>query len=92
MEIRVYATIRPIVGGSSVQLNGVSELTVGQMLDELYKMYPDLRQELHKGRDDLHPAIHILVNGRDMRYLDGKDTVLTSNDQIRIFPPVGGGR
>lgn len=92
MEIKVYATLRPIVGGPNVQLNGVSELTVGQMLDELYKLYPDLRAELHKGRDDLHPAIHILVNGRDMRYLDDKDTVLTSTDEIRIFPPVGGGR
>ena len=92
MEIKVYATLRPIVGGPSVQLNGVSEITVEQMLDKLYSIYPDLHPELHKGRDDLHPAIHILVNGRDMRYLDGKNTILTPNDEIRIFPPVGGGR
>ena len=91
MEIKFYATLRPIVGSTSVTLNGKSELTVGQMLDELYAIYPDLRQELHKGREELHPAIHILVNGRDMRFMNGTDTVIKASDDVRIFPPVGGG-
>lgn len=91
MEIKVYATLRPIVGGPSVKLNGVSEMTVDEMLNTLYSQYPDLKPELYKGRDDLHPAIHILVNGRDMRYIDGVDTVIKASDEVRIFPPVGGG-
>ena len=92
MEIKFYATLRPIVGGTSVRLNGTSEMTVGRMLNELYAIYPDLRQELHKGREELHPSIHILVNGRDMRYINGTETVLKEGDDVRIFPPVGGGR
>lgn len=92
MQIKVYATLRPIVGGPSVQLNGASEMTVGQMLDALYEMYPDLHPELHKGRDDLHPGIHVLINGRDMRYLEGMKTKILASDEVRIFPPVGGGR
>jgi molybdopterin synthase sulfur carrier subunit len=91
MEIKVYATLRPIVGGPSVRLNGQSEMTVEEILNAMYKLYPDMRSELYKGRDDLHPAIHILVNGRDMRYLNGVQTKLTASDEIRIFPPVGGG-
>jgi molybdopterin synthase sulfur carrier subunit len=91
MQIKVYATLRPIIGAASVELNGFSELTVEQMLERLYEQYPDLRGELYKGRDELHPAIHILINGRDMRYIDGVGTVVTSKDEIRIFPPVGGG-
>ncbi len=91
MEIKVYATLRPIVGGPSVKLNGVTEMTVEQMLNSLYAKFPDLRPELYKGRDDLHPAIHILINGRDMRYLDGVQTKVSTSDEIRIFPPVGGG-
>jgi molybdopterin synthase sulfur carrier subunit len=91
MQIKVYATLRPIVGAPSVELNGFSEITVEQMLDRLYEQYPDLRAELYKGMDDLHPAIHILINGRDMRYIDGTGTVITNKDEVRIFPPVGGG-
>ncbi|MCB0210257.1 MAG: MoaD/ThiS family protein [Anaerolineae bacterium] len=91
MEINVYATLRPIVGGTSVTLDDVAEITVEDMLSRLCAKYPDLQPELYKGRDDLHPAIHILVNGRDMRYIDGQQTVLRSTDVVRIFPPVGGG-
>jgi molybdopterin converting factor small subunit len=40
----------------------------------------------------MHAAIHILINGRDMRYIDGWETVVTEEDVVRIFPPVGGGR
>ena len=91
MEIKVYATLRPIVGGRSVTLNGVSEITVEEMLNMLCDQYPDLRSELYKGSDELHTAIHILVNGRDMRYINGSQTRLTPTDEVRIFPPVGGG-
>ncbi len=93
MEIKVYATLRDVVGGPTVQLDGVAETTVGQMLQLLFDHYPALRPKLliNEGRD-LHSATHILVNGRDMRYLNGLETVLTPQDTIRIFPPVGGGR
>ncbi|GAB4451463.1 MAG: hypothetical protein Fur0044_46780 [Anaerolineae bacterium] len=91
MEIKVYATLRDVVGGPSVWLDGATELTVGQLLETLCNKYPALSPKLLLNGDDLHPAIHILVNGRDMRYLNGLDTLLTNQDTIRIFPPVGGG-
>jgi molybdopterin synthase sulfur carrier subunit len=91
MEIKVYATLRDVVGSSSILLDDRPEITVGQMLQELCTRYPDLRPKLSLSLDQLHPAIHILVNGRDMRYLNGLETVLTATDTVRIFPPVGGG-
>ena len=33
----------------------------------------------------------ILVNGRNVVHLDGKDTVLTEDDVVSIFPVVAGG-
>lgn len=91
MEIKVYATLREVVGGPCVRLDGITELTVSQLLETLCAKYPALSPKLLLNGDDLHPAIHILINGRDMRYLNGLDTLLTSQDTIRIFPPVGGG-
>ena len=91
MEIKVYATLRDVVGSPTIQLDDRSEITVGQMLQELCTRYPDLRPKLAPNEGELHPAIHILVNGRDMRYLNGLETALTAKDTIRIFPPVGGG-
>jgi molybdopterin synthase sulfur carrier subunit len=91
MEIKVYATLRDIVGGASIRLEGVSQITVGEMLQKMFAMYPALKGEFYKSNGEMHSAIHILINGRDMRYIDGWDTVVTLNDAVRIFPPVGGG-
>jgi len=92
MEIKVYATLRDIVGGGTVNLNGVSEITVDQMLQKMFAQHPDLKSEFYKSDGEMHAAIHILINGRDMRYIDGWETVVTEEDVVRIFPPVGGGR
>ncbi len=92
MEIKVYATLRDVVGGPRVHLDGDETRTVGQMLEALYTRYPELRAKLEKSADELHSAIHILINGRDMRFIDGLDTPVEPGDEVRIFPPVGGGR
>lgn len=91
MEILVYATLRDIVGGRSVDLAGVTEIRVGEMVERLFVEYPAMKQELLNGKGEMHSAFHILINGRDARYLDGEETLITEKDEIRIFPPVGGG-
>ncbi len=92
MEIKVYATLRDVVGGGVINLDGVSAITVGEMLAEMFRLHPGLESEFYKSNGEMHSAIHILINGRDMRYLDDWDTVVTLDDVVRIFPPVGGGR
>ena len=92
MKIRVYATLRDIVGGPSVQLNDLAETTtVGEMLERLFAQYPLLRDHVMTSRGELHSAFHVLINGRDSRFLNGLETVIAAADEVRIFPPVGGG-
>ena len=56
-----------------------------------------LGREGHAAETGLHfPAkakhvIHVFLNGRDIRYLDGMDMVIPQEAQVRIFPAVGGG-
>ena len=91
MEINVYATLRDIAGGATIRLDGVSKITAGEMLQKMFAMYPALKGEFYKSNGEMHSAIHILINGRDIRYIDGWDTMVTTKDEVRIFPPVGGG-
>ncbi len=91
MKIEVYATLRDIVGSKSIYLDSDPEMTIEQMLQALYVKYPALRAKLTGNGDELYPAINIMINGRDMRYIKGLETVVTSKDVVRIFPPVGGG-
>lgn len=91
MDIRVFATLRPIVGGPNVSLDAGPGSSVRALLDELIERYPPMQKELFDAEGRLHNNIHVFVNGRDVRYLGGLDMAIPEGASIRIFPPVGGG-
>jgi molybdopterin synthase sulfur carrier subunit len=91
MNVRVYATLRPIVGGSVAQLETDTGDTFRQMLDELLVRWPALERELLDKQGALRTNIHIFLNGRDVRYLGGLDMAIPDEADVCIFPPVGGG-
>jgi len=63
--------------------------TVGAALDWLLAEQPRLRPRIFV--DESRLIVGILVNGRDMRHLDGLATRLTEGDEIALLPPVIGG-
>jgi molybdopterin converting factor small subunit len=65
---------------------------VRQLLGEILRLYPALRRELLNDKGELYGHVHIIVNGRDVPYLqDQMETVLAADDVISVFPAVGGG-
>ena len=91
MKIKLYANLRPLVGNqTSVEVDAGPGDTIRQMVDDLLKKYPALRDELLVD-GEISPRIHIFLNGREVRYMDGLDMVIPENADLRIFPPVGGG-
>lgn len=91
MQVRLYATLRPIVGQSTVSLEHGPGSTVRELLDELTTRWPGLKDKLFRNENELHPSIHVFLDGRDVRYLDGLDMTIPQDVEICIFPPVGGG-
>jgi len=92
MQVRIYATLRPLVGGASIlNLAAGPGDSVRAALAELTGRWPQLRSELFDAQGDISGRIHIFLNGRDVRYLDGLDMPIPENADLRIFPPVGGG-
>ena len=89
MEIRVYATLRPIVGGRSVTLDAPPASVEGVM-DELLRRFPDLAERLVES-GSVRPYVAVMVNGRDIRHTGGLETPLDPDAEIDIFPPVAGG-
>ena len=92
MKVNFYATLRPIVGQKTVDIDIPDGATIGQLISSLVAAYPALRPEMLDEKGDLHGHIHFFVNGRDVPYLERQiDTVLQHDDIISVFPPVGGG-
>ncbi len=92
MKINFYATLRQVVGGKTVELAAAPGTTVQAMLEALLERYPGLRAQLYDPDGRLYQHVHVLINGRDVQYLEaGVATPLASADTVNIFPAVGGG-
>jgi len=90
MQVRLYATLRASTGGGRIDLSETCD-TVGEALDVLIERFPELAPLILTAPRQLRPMIAVMVNGRDIRHLDGLATPLTEASALDIFPPVAGG-
>ena len=90
MIIRFYATLRPLVGGRSVDLSDPPE-TIGGLLARLADDYDGLRNQLFDEDGAVRRFVAIMVDGRDIRHLDGLQSRIRPDSELDIFPPVAGG-
>lgn len=91
MQVKIYATLRPLVEAAHLDLETGSGDTVQAALDEIVRRWPQLQPELYGADGQLSSRIHVFLNGRDVRYLGGPDMIIPTGADLRIFPPVGGG-
>lgn len=92
MKVNFFATLRQVTGQKTIELPVEENITVRQLIDQVIALYPELKGELFDENGELHHRVHVLVNGRDVPYLENQmDATVTSRDTINIFPAVGGG-
>ncbi len=91
MQVRLFAALRQTAGKAEVEVPDGEGNIVRTVLARLVDIHPDLEPEIFNSDGELQSHMHIMVNGRDIRFLDGLDTPVQANDQVWIFPPVGGG-
>ena len=54
--------------------------------------FPAMRDELLTETGDLRLHVHVFINGQDAPYLEqGLETRISGDDDIDLFPAVGGG-
>jgi molybdopterin synthase sulfur carrier subunit len=63
--------------------------TVGEALQDCIVKEPRLKPRIF--REDGGVWVGIFINGRNVRSVDGMDTVLSDGDEIRLMPPIAGG-
>ncbi len=91
MEIRLYATLRQIVGAKTMTVETQRGQTVGDALRALTAQQPKLASSIWNDDGTLAGHVAVMLEGRDIRHLKGVDTPLGGAQHLDVFPPVGGG-
>lgn len=86
--IRIPTPLRPYSGGNSVV--AVDGATVGEALQDLTQLHPQLRAHLFDG-EELRSFVNVYLNKEDVRGLQGSRTAINSDDTLMIIPSIAGG-
>lgn len=65
-------------------------MTVGDLLRDLCSQSEAMQKACFED-GKLRDYVKLLVNGHNIQFLNGLDTVLKDGDVIAVFPPVAGG-
>jgi molybdopterin synthase sulfur carrier subunit len=92
VRVRLFAGLRAIVGHRSIEVAVAPGTTLGELIDRLVALHPDLAPERFDEAGRLSHHVNVIVDGRSAVHLPQHlATRLTSEEQIHIFPAVAGG-
>lgn len=79
IKVKLFAILRERVGESEITITIPAGITVDQLNSEILKKYPKLKSFSNK-----------FVTSVNCKVTSG-ETIITSNDEIALLPPVSGG-
>jgi molybdopterin synthase sulfur carrier subunit len=91
VKANFYATLRPIVGGKTVEFDLPAGADVETLLRIAGERFPKLVELTWNEDGTLRDFLKVFVNGREIRHLQMLATRLSNDAELDIFPPVAGG-
>ncbi len=88
--VRVFATLRGTLDREQ-RLMIPAGSSVRAILRLLSSRYPGFENTIFDSSGGLLEGINILLNGRNIHFLQGLETPLAAGDVIALFPPLDGG-
>jgi MoaD family protein len=64
---------------------------VRELLDDLERAYPGLRERLCDEKGQLRRFVNVFVSDEDIRFLQNLETPVKDNDEVSIVPAIAGG-
>jgi MoaD family protein len=90
VQVDFHATIQKVFGEKSIKFALGSPPSVRNLMEQLCTSQ-ERYENIFDNAKHLRKDVTILKNGRNIVFLGGLDTELTSGDKIAVFPPVVGG-
>lgn len=93
VKVRTILDLKKIIGSGEVVLSVPEQSTLEELLATMTKRWGDeLASRLFEPKStSVLPYIRLMVNGRDIAFLNRMETVLENGDKVLILPPVSGG-
>ena len=90
INVRIPTPLRKVTQDKeTVQVTGA---TITEIVENLEKQYPGLKERLCDERGELRRFVNIYLNDEDIRFAQGKQTPVKDGDEISIIPAIAGGR
>jgi molybdopterin synthase sulfur carrier subunit len=87
--VRIPTPLRKLTNGKE-EVTAAGH-TVGELILDLDKSYPGLRERLCDDKGQLRRFVNIFANDEDIRFLQNLDTPVKETDELSIVPAIAGG-
>ena len=88
--VRIPTPLRRHTGGTGEVYAKAKD--VGELVEDLERQFPGLRDRLYDETGDFRKFINVYVNQEDVRFLQGRESLLKDGDEVSIVPAIAGGR
>ena len=88
-KIRIPTPLQSVTGQKAeVEVSGA---TVSEILADLERQFPGMKERLRDESGNLRRFINIYVNDEDIRFLENEATPVKESDEVSIVPAIAGG-
>ena len=93
IKVRTIALLKSLLGQGDLELDLPPGATVGDLLSQVAGMGgEELARYLAEPKEATpYAPLRVMVNGRDIVALEGRQTVLNDGDEVLFFIPIAGG-
>lgn len=89
-KVRIPAPLRRLTKDQAVV--DVEGLTVADIILDMEKKYPGLKERLCDETGQIRRFINVFVNGEDIRFKEGAKTAVPAGAEVSVVPAIAGGR
>ena len=89
ITVRIPAPLRNLTNDEAKVL--VDASTISELIEGLESSYPGMKYRLVDENGELRYFVNLYLNGEDVRFMSGVNTVVNSGDELSIVPAVAGG-
>ena len=88
-SVRIPTPLRKLT--NDLEVVSAAGANVGEILDNLDKAFPGLRERICDEEGNVRRFVNIFVNDEDIRFLEERATPVKDTDELSIVPAIAGG-